>query len=262
MAQRTLFGTDGVRGVANVEPMTSETALRLGRALAYVSKRSNRRHRIVIGKASPISPYEVVRMGRKLGHTLLHLHDNLRVIHGDLKPSNLVLTHKPSDLWLIDFGSAWPIERSAYRELGDGFLHAYAAPELIRVELIDSRADQFSFGVILYQLLTGKIPYEGLGGEAGTAIPAKDAEKVWVNPSQSNPLIQTSIGTRYADLDLFVKKLCAVDRNDRFQSSTKFVEAIDRIWADLSIAANKSPESHFFYDRAAAVIRWLCKFRR
>ena len=37
---RRLFGTDGVRGVANVEPMTSETALRLGRALAHVSKRS------------------------------------------------------------------------------------------------------------------------------------------------------------------------------------------------------------------------------
>jgi phosphoglucosamine mutase len=57
MAQRTLFGTDGVRGIANVEPMTSETALRLGRALAYVSKRSNRRHRILIGKDTRLSGY-------------------------------------------------------------------------------------------------------------------------------------------------------------------------------------------------------------
>ena len=57
MAQRRLFGTDGVRGIANVEPMTSETALRLGRALAYVSKRSNRRHRIVIGKDTRLSGY-------------------------------------------------------------------------------------------------------------------------------------------------------------------------------------------------------------
>jgi phosphoglucosamine mutase len=47
---RRLFGTDGVRGIANVEPMTSETALRLGRALAHVSKRSPRRHKILIGK--------------------------------------------------------------------------------------------------------------------------------------------------------------------------------------------------------------------
>jgi phosphoglucosamine mutase len=54
---RQLFGTDGVRGIANVEPMTSETALRLGRALAYVSKRSPRRHKILIGKDTRLSGY-------------------------------------------------------------------------------------------------------------------------------------------------------------------------------------------------------------
>jgi phosphoglucosamine mutase len=52
-----LFGTDGVRGTANIEPMTSETALRLGRALAHVSKRSNRRHKILIGKDTRLSGY-------------------------------------------------------------------------------------------------------------------------------------------------------------------------------------------------------------
>jgi phosphoglucosamine mutase len=52
-----LFGTDGVRGIANIEPMTSETALRLGRALAHVSKRSNRRHKILIGKDTRLSGY-------------------------------------------------------------------------------------------------------------------------------------------------------------------------------------------------------------
>jgi phosphoglucosamine mutase len=54
---RRLFGTDGVRGVANVEPMTSETALRLGRALAHVSKRSPHRHKILIGKDTRLSGY-------------------------------------------------------------------------------------------------------------------------------------------------------------------------------------------------------------
>jgi phosphoglucosamine mutase len=54
---RRLFGTDGVRGTANVDPMTSETALRLGRALAYVSKRSPRRHKILIGKDTRLSGY-------------------------------------------------------------------------------------------------------------------------------------------------------------------------------------------------------------
>src|SRR5206468_11609843 len=57
MASTRLFGTDGVRGTANIEPMTAETALRLGRALAYVSKRSPRRHKILIGKDTRLSGY-------------------------------------------------------------------------------------------------------------------------------------------------------------------------------------------------------------
>lgn len=52
-----LFGTDGIRGVANVPPMTSEVALKLGRALAHVAKRSAHRHRIVIGKDTRLSGY-------------------------------------------------------------------------------------------------------------------------------------------------------------------------------------------------------------
>ncbi|MCB0359370.1 MAG: phosphoglucosamine mutase [Bdellovibrionales bacterium] len=54
---RMLFGTDGIRGVANVEPMDSETMLRLGRAAAAVFRRGDGRHRILIGKDTRISGY-------------------------------------------------------------------------------------------------------------------------------------------------------------------------------------------------------------
>ena len=56
-ATRKLFGTDGVRGVANVYPMTAEVALQLGRALAYVIKYGPGRHRIVVGKDTRLSGY-------------------------------------------------------------------------------------------------------------------------------------------------------------------------------------------------------------
>lgn len=56
---RKLFGTDGVRGVANQEPMTSEMALRIGRAAAHVFRDSSRRHRIVIGKDTRLSGYMI-----------------------------------------------------------------------------------------------------------------------------------------------------------------------------------------------------------
>ncbi len=54
---RKLFGTDGVRGVANIYPMTAEMALLLGRALAYVIKYGPGRHRIVVGKDTRLSGY-------------------------------------------------------------------------------------------------------------------------------------------------------------------------------------------------------------
>jgi phosphoglucosamine mutase len=56
-ASRKLFGTDGIRGIANVHPMTAELALQLGRAVAYVHRRSDRRHKILIGKDTRLSGY-------------------------------------------------------------------------------------------------------------------------------------------------------------------------------------------------------------
>jgi len=54
---RRLFGTDGIRGVANVYPLTSETMIQVGRATAYIFKNKDRRHRIVIGKDTRLSGY-------------------------------------------------------------------------------------------------------------------------------------------------------------------------------------------------------------
>jgi phosphoglucosamine mutase len=56
-AARRLFGTDGVRGVANVHPMTAEMALQLGRALAYIVRSGPHRHRILVGKDTRLSGY-------------------------------------------------------------------------------------------------------------------------------------------------------------------------------------------------------------
>ncbi len=54
---RKLFGTDGIRGVANVHPMTTEIAMQLGRAVAHIFKDKDRRHRILIGKDTRVSGY-------------------------------------------------------------------------------------------------------------------------------------------------------------------------------------------------------------
>lgn len=62
MSQATpfkLFGTDGVRGVANVFPMTAEMAMQLGRALAYIIRNGPHRHRVIIGKDTRLSGYMI-----------------------------------------------------------------------------------------------------------------------------------------------------------------------------------------------------------
>ena len=56
---RKLFGTDGIRGVANTYPMTIETAMQVGRAIAYIVKEKGKRHRIVIGKDTRVSGYMI-----------------------------------------------------------------------------------------------------------------------------------------------------------------------------------------------------------
>ena len=108
-----------------------------------------------------------MRLLKGVAHALRHLHHRKNIIHGDVKPANLILTKRTS-LVLIDYGSAWPGERTTQRGGGDGFSPAYAAPELVRGNAaVDWRADQFSVGVILYELLTGKLPFGGLGGSVG-----------------------------------------------------------------------------------------------
>ena len=54
---RKLFGTDGIRGVANVHPMTTEVALQLGKGCAHIFKDKHRRHKIVVGKDTRLSGY-------------------------------------------------------------------------------------------------------------------------------------------------------------------------------------------------------------
>ncbi|MBW2452839.1 MAG: phosphoglucosamine mutase [Deltaproteobacteria bacterium] len=57
--KKKLFGTDGIRGIANIHPMTTEMAMQVGRAAAYVFKHANRRSRIVIGKDTRLSGYMI-----------------------------------------------------------------------------------------------------------------------------------------------------------------------------------------------------------
>lgn len=104
-----------------------------------------------------IDPGEVIRLVTGICHGLAHAHEH-GIIHRDIKPSNILLDHSAQPK-IGDFGLARPIERKI--EEGEeifGTPH-YTAPEVVDApHTVDYRADIFSVGVVLHELLTGKLP--------------------------------------------------------------------------------------------------------
>ncbi|MEX0788403.1 MAG: serine/threonine-protein kinase [Anaerolineales bacterium] len=103
---------------------------------------------------------EVRRWIRQVADALQFAHD-AGIIHRDIKPSNIMID-RDGNAFLTDFGLARLAEGSG--TLTGSLLMgtpAYVSPEQGRGELVDARSDQYSFGVILFQLVTGQLPFDG-----------------------------------------------------------------------------------------------------
>ena len=97
----------------------------------------------------------------------------------------------------VDFGSSWNVERSRVRSVGEGACRSYAAPEMFDSDSVPGfRADQFSTMVVFYELLTGQIAYDGLGGRACQAKAHQHLE-IPLSPASVYTPAQ-AIATRYA----------------------------------------------------------------
>jgi serine/threonine protein kinase len=159
------------------------------------------------------------------------LHRDCRIIHADLKPSNLILPHERIPIAIIDFGSSWQIEKTRYRHDGDGHDRYFAAPEVFAGEsVVDGRIDQFSIGMILYKMLTGKVAYDGLGGQAGVGVEnIREMESILVPPSQ----FSATMGRLPAEVakaidDLVIRSLRLIPR-DRFSTMQSFANELKSI---------------------------------
>ncbi len=141
--------------------------------LQYIDGVTLRRHLLERATVELASALEV---SAQLAQGLQAIHDQ-NVVHRDIKPENVMLpaaTSAPRAVW-VDFGLA----RVDLRETRSGALLAgtpdYAAPELLRGDVASRSSDLFAFGVMLFELLTGQLPFARSGSfSAASAQPRGD----------------------------------------------------------------------------------------
>jgi eukaryotic-like serine/threonine-protein kinase len=206
-------------------------------------------------KKSPLSLDQVVKIGCEIADALEKAHQR-GIIHRDLKPANIMLTKAGAKL--MDFGLAKP-EIAIGSKAVEAFTPStptmnlasltaaaspltqkgsivgtfqYMAPELLQGGEADARSDLFSFGCVLYEMITGRRAFEGKSQlSVFSAILEKDPEPISVSQPLAPPL-----------LDRVVSACLAKDPADRFQSAHDV--AMDLRWiASLAPAPPGSAES-------------------
>jgi serine/threonine-protein kinase len=109
---------------------------------------------------APLSTAEAVNYSEQILSALSYAHKQ-NIIHRDIKPANMMLTPQGA-VKLMDFGIARSVSNGALTTTGTtlGSLN-YMPPEQVRGEAADARSDIYSYGVSLYEMLTGKLPFRG-----------------------------------------------------------------------------------------------------
>ena len=111
-------------------------------------------------RRGPLSSKEVTIFSTQIAKALEHAHSR-EIIHRDIKPQNIMLL-RDGTLKVADFGIAHVANSQTDRAKGEaiGSVH-YVSPEQAKGSDIDNRADLYSFGVVMYEMLTGRLPFEG-----------------------------------------------------------------------------------------------------
>ncbi|MBW9221009.1 serine/threonine protein kinase [Methanothermococcus sp. SCGC AD-155-M21] len=169
----------------------------------------------------PTNPKEAIKLIKEIAEGLKHAH-NKNIIHRDIKPSNILLTENfiPK---ITDWGLAKIGAKSTTATTTKGLTPIYSAPEQMDEEVYgktDIRTDIYQLGVLLYELLTGRPPYEG---NTITQVSLKI-----VNPSKK-PTPPSKLDPKLSIFDGIFEKLLAKRKEDRYQSIEEFLGALNSI---------------------------------
>jgi tetratricopeptide (TPR) repeat protein/tRNA A-37 threonylcarbamoyl transferase component Bud32/TolB-like protein len=195
-------------------------------AMEYVEGRTLRQ--VIGGRPMPIA--EALRTAAQVAEGLAAAHE-ARVIHRDLKPEN-VMVGPDGRARILDFGLAKPLEEKSAKDADatvalseDGRIVgtvAYMAPEQARGLAVDARSDHFAFGVMLYEMVTGKSAFQGETPSDTLAHILRDQPP----PSfEINPEVPP-------ELERIIEKCLEKDPADRYQDTRDLAVDLRRLIRD------------------------------
>ncbi|HJQ15110.1 MAG TPA: serine/threonine-protein kinase [Anaerolineales bacterium] len=175
------------------------------------------KEKMIEGRPLPLS--EIDTLFTQLAGALSYAHGH-GVVHRDLKPAN-VLIDSQGNIFLTDFGIAKILESASPRlTQTDAIMGtpAYISPEQAQGQPVDQRSDIYSLGIILYEMVTGSVPFVA---ETPLAVLFKHISDPLPPPSVVKPDIRPAI-------EKVILKALAKDPRDRFSTAAEFVAAWER----------------------------------
>ena len=178
---------------------------------------------------SPIAQYPLVttvRIVRQVASGLASVH-RAELVHRDVKPDNIMVL-KDMEVKLSDFGVA-KVPDSSLTQAGEiwGTLQ-YMSPEQVQGRLdIDGKSDMFSLGVVLFEMLTGRMPFEGEG--MGAAL----IRRIIENPAPRASSLKPEIPAAF---DAIVARALAKNPAARFGDCDEFAQALKNATPHLRVA--------------------------
>ncbi|ADC70651.1 MULTISPECIES: serine/threonine-protein kinase [unclassified Thioalkalivibrio] len=169
----------------------------------------------------PLLLRNVLKIAIQLTEALDYAHRN-GVVHRDIKPENIIVTSATVNIKVMDFGIAQTLNDPAWRADSDGYVAGsphYMAPEQIRGLSTDARADLYSVGVVLYELLTGSTPFRGHEVEGLLTRVVRDP------PPPLRPIVRDCP----PELIELVERLLEKQPDQRYQSAGELLVELQRI---------------------------------
>ena len=156
------------------------------------------------------------------------------IIHRDIKPSNILFDRKNVP-YISDFGIAKLSQAQSGNVTGSAIIGtpAYMAPEQAQGEAVDGRADIYALGIILYEMLTGRQPYEA---DTPMAVAIKHITDPVPHILMANPKLPEG-------MDAIIQKAMAKNKNDRFSTTVEMTNAIRDLGRDTERTATLAATS-------------------